>query len=66
MSEPSGEQAKCDHKYIMLQRIQKSEYSGYQTHFIQRERFVCERCLSERWIEKDDYSRDTPTWWASK
>ena len=60
----SDDEQKCEHKYLMLQRIQKTNYGGgYNTRYVQRERFVCERCLHERWVVKDDYSRDAPDWW---
>ncbi|QDV86948.1 beta-glucosidase [Planctomycetes bacterium TBK1r] len=53
----------CEHRFVHLDTKKKDCYGGgYQTHFVRVDRFFCEKCLEEKVIKKDEYSRDTPEW----
>lgn len=54
---------KCDHKYIFIESKKKTEEGSYQIGWKRVDRFYCERCLEQREVVKEEWSREAPAWW---
>jgi hypothetical protein len=54
----------CDHRFVLLDsRLKTVSSAAYQIHWMRTDTFFCERCLEQREVVKDEYSRDAPKWW---
>ena len=55
---------KCEHKWVYLDSVKRNEDSGaYQIHWTKTDRFFCEKCLEQKQVTKDEWSRERPAWW---
>lgn len=54
----------CDHKFTFLRTAKKVDGSGsYHSHFVRIDTFFCEKCLEQKTVRKEEYSRETPEWY---
>ena len=54
----------CEHKFVLLSTAKWTDDRGtYNTHFCRDDVFFCEKCLKQETVSKDEYSRDTPSWY---
>lgn len=55
--------AECDHKWVHLETIKRIGSGSYQSEYIKTDRFFCEKCLEQKDIRKEEWSRDKPDWY---
>lgn len=56
---------RCEHRFVHLRTSRRSDCTGgYTTKFTLVDFFFCERCLEEKSVKKEEYSRDTPEWFV--
>ena len=53
----------CDHKYVHLETVKRTESGAYQIRWIRIERYYCERCLESCDVKKEHWSRERPEWY---
>jgi len=54
----------CEHNYQFLRTAKFTDNRGnYNTHFFRVDTFFCTKCLEQKELKKDEYSRDTPAWY---
>lgn len=54
----------CNHKWIHLSTHYQQSSAGYNTEYIRLDVFFCEKCCETKEVEKREYSRERPLWWA--
>ena len=53
----------CEHKWVWRNASKRNDRGGgYNTHFIRVDYYFCEKCLEQKEVKLDDWSRDTPLW----
>ncbi len=58
------ENVTCEHRFVFLRSVKWTDDSGsYNTHFFRVDTFFCEKCLEQKEVKKDEYSRETPNWY---
>ena len=56
-----------EHKFVHLRTAKWiGNDGGYSTQFIRVDTFFCERCLDQKEVRKETYSRDTPEWYRGE
>ena len=53
----------CEHKFVHLDTIRKNYADGWGTNWILVDRFYCEKCLEEKEVKKEKWSRERPEWY---
>jgi hypothetical protein len=69
MSKESDEskQLMCEHKFVFLRTAKwTDDGESYNTKFVRKDTFFCEKCLLEKCVHKHDVCRDTPDWYRGE
>ena len=54
---------KCEHKWVFLETKRIYDHQGYNDNFVRIDRFYCEKCLEQKDVRREGYSRATPEWY---
>ena len=53
----------CQHKWVHKETKRKSSYEGWDSKYTKIDIYYCEKCLEEKIVKKEEFSRDCPEWY---